>query len=244
MSRGWARGKGQSDLHHPVRRELSHFRPLSIHLRCRKHAQDCWELHLLVRFQAGGPDVSPEDEFGCPTCRGYTWVFAFALAVLPLLESSATKTIFLAARSDPVNSSPRLSQPSPFAAPNSRSHPKFDHSLLLALLPKDPRATLPQGRPHPRPNLEPPSPPNRRSAPLLPPRITQVTPPHPQVTPFHWFAASLCLFALFFKLPPFVFNRLQPLFAKHPGWGVPSDLPSFIFQTFRRSDLPTIRPTA
>jgi hypothetical protein len=28
---------------------------------------------------AGGPDVSPGDEFGCPTCRGYTWVFAFLL---------------------------------------------------------------------------------------------------------------------------------------------------------------------
>ncbi len=27
----------------------------------------------------GAPDVSPEDEFGCPTCRGYTWVFAFLL---------------------------------------------------------------------------------------------------------------------------------------------------------------------
>jgi hypothetical protein len=28
---------------------------------------------------AGGPDVSPENEFGCPTCRGYTWVFALWL---------------------------------------------------------------------------------------------------------------------------------------------------------------------
>src|SRR5216684_2584648 len=27
----------------------------------------------------GGPDVSSEDELGCPTCRGYTWVFAFLL---------------------------------------------------------------------------------------------------------------------------------------------------------------------
>jgi hypothetical protein len=34
----------------------------------------------------------------------------------------------------------------------------------------------------------------------------------------------LCpLFALFSALPSFVFNRLQPLFPKHPGWGVPSD---------------------
>src|SRR5216683_2893215 len=27
------------------------------------------------------------------------------------------------------------------------------------------------------------------------------------------------LFALFFALPSFVFNRLQPLLPKHPGWG-------------------------
>jgi hypothetical protein len=27
------------------------------------------------------------------------------------------------------------------------------------------------------------------------------------------------LFALFSALPSFVFNRLQPLFPKHPGWG-------------------------
>src|SRR6266851_8775179 len=30
----------------------------------------------------------------------------------------------------------------------------------------------------------------------------------------HW-----SLFALFFHTPPFVFNSLQPLFRKHPGWG-------------------------
>ena|SRR5713226_6651797 len=35
------------------------------------------------------------------------------------------------------------------------------------------------------------------------------------------FAASLPLFALFSALPSFVFNRLQPLFAKHPGGGYP-----------------------
>ncbi len=32
--------------------------------------------------------------------------------------------------------------------------------------------------------------------------------------------SSLRLFALFFESSPFVFNRLQPLFAKHPGGGV------------------------
>src|SRR5260370_3674545 len=31
------------------------------------------------RERPGGPDVSSEDELGCPTCRGYTWVFAFLL---------------------------------------------------------------------------------------------------------------------------------------------------------------------
>src|SRR6266446_4469506 len=30
------------------------------------------------------------------------------------------------------------------------------------------------------------------------------------------------LFALFSALPPFVFNRLQPLFAKYRGWGIPN----------------------
>jgi hypothetical protein len=29
--------------------------------------------------QPGGTDVSSEDELGCLTCRGYTWVFAFLL---------------------------------------------------------------------------------------------------------------------------------------------------------------------
>src|SRR5712692_3573253 len=28
---------------------------------------------------ADRPDISPEDGFGCPTCRGYTWVFALWL---------------------------------------------------------------------------------------------------------------------------------------------------------------------
>src|SRR6266849_1393278 len=31
----------------------------------------------------GGPHVSPEDEFGCPTCRGYTRVFSFLLRIAP-----------------------------------------------------------------------------------------------------------------------------------------------------------------
>src|SRR5216684_4907933 len=37
-------------------------------------------------------------------------------------------------------------QPSPFAAPNSRSPPKFDHSLLFTLLLNYPRATSPPSR--------------------------------------------------------------------------------------------------
>src|SRR4029077_18796527 len=37
----------------------------------------------------------------------------------------------------------------PFAAPNSQSTPKFHHSLLFTLLPINPRATLPHGRPVP-----------------------------------------------------------------------------------------------
>jgi hypothetical protein len=38
---------------------------------------------------------------------------------------------------------------SPFAPPNSRSTPKFRHSLFFTLLPINPRATLPHGRPVP-----------------------------------------------------------------------------------------------
>src|ERR1700732_600651 len=41
----------------------------------------------------------------------------------------------------------------------------------------------------------------------------------PQATSFQQFAASCSLLPLFWKLPPFVFNRLQPLFPKHPGGG-------------------------
>jgi len=41
-----------------------------------------------------------------------------------------------------------------------------------------------------------------------------------QIHLFQELAASLRLFALFFESSPFVFNRLQPLFAKHPGGGV------------------------
>src|SRR6266404_8270200 len=41
------------------------------------------------------------------------------------------------------------------------------------------------------------------------------------------------LSALFSALPSFVFNRLQPLFPKHPGWGVPALRPNL--RTFRPS---------
>src|SRR5258708_10688557 len=41
-----------------------------------------------------------------------------------------------------------------FGAPNGRSPAKFDHSLLFTFLLRHPRATLPHGRPSPRPNPE------------------------------------------------------------------------------------------
>ena len=41
------------------------------------------------------------------------------------------------------------------------------------------------------------------------------------------FAASLSLLPLFFSLPSFVFNSLQPLFAKYRGWGVSRMLSTF-----------------
>src|SRR6266404_5712637 len=40
-----------------------------------------------------------------------------------------------------------------------------------------------------------------------------------QVYFFQKLAASLSLLPLFFELPSFVFNRLQPLLAKYPGGG-------------------------
>src|SRR5229473_711354 len=39
---------------------------------------------------------------------------------------------------------------------------------------------------------------------------------------FQLLAHSFSLFALFSALPPFVFNSLRTLFAKHPGWHTPS----------------------
>src|SRR5712692_7870764 len=44
-------------------------------VRCEKEHADIAQQPVM----AGGPDVSSEDELGCPTCRGYTWVFAFLL---------------------------------------------------------------------------------------------------------------------------------------------------------------------
>jgi len=56
--------------------------------------------------------------------------------------------------------------------------------------------------------------------------------------------ASYFLLPLFSRLPSFVFNRLQPLFAKHPGWvcrrsdaALPTLSPSG-FPTFQPSNLP------
>ena len=47
------------------------------------------------------------------------------------------------------------------------------------------------------------------------------------------------LFALSFRTPAFVFNSLQPLFAKHPGWGYPG---RYDVETFRPSDAFFVRP--
>jgi hypothetical protein len=69
----------------------------------------------------------------------------------------------------------------PFAAPNSHWTPKFRHSLTFPLLPNYPRATLPHGRPSPRPNPEAPSPSTRRIVPPLPPTIQY--PPLPTHSP-------------------------------------------------------------
>jgi hypothetical protein len=42
-----------------------------------------------------------------------------------------------------------------------------------------------------------------------------------QIPCFQQFAASCSLFAFFFALPPFVFNRFAASFCKMPGWGIP-----------------------
>src|SRR5712692_10038924 len=65
---------------------------------------------------------------------------------------------------------------------------------------------------------------------VYPPSL-RVQPFRPSNVPTLLFPKACRLFALFRKRPSFVFNRLQPLFAKHPGWGYLRFL-----QTFRRSD--------
>jgi hypothetical protein len=59
------------------------------------------------------------------------------------------------------------------------------------------------------------------------------TPAQMQVVSFQWLAASCSLFALFSALLPFVFNSLQPLFAKQGG-GV-SPTPTMWMMLDRRS---------
>jgi hypothetical protein len=41
------------------------------------------EAEIIGALKTGGPDVSLEDELGCPTCRTYTWVFASLTFLLP-----------------------------------------------------------------------------------------------------------------------------------------------------------------
>ncbi len=140
---------------------------------------------------------------------------------------------------------------SPFAAPNSCSTPKFDHSLSFTLLLKYTRATLHHGRPCPGPNHDAASSSARRSAPppttYYPPLTTHslfTSRRHGRVfasfptSDFQTFRHAnslvcidlppLCpLFSLFSAFVSFVFNRLQPLFRKHPGWGYLPLAPSF-----------------
>src|SRR6267143_4298218 len=91
---------------------------------------------------------------------------------VPLPDSPQTKTTFLAARSAlfsftglPLIPRILLFGSSPFAAPNSRSPPKFDHSLTFTLLLKNTGATLLHGRPRPGSNPKPPSASTRRPLP-------------------------------------------------------------------------------
>src|SRR5229473_6283232 len=55
---------------------------------------------------------------------------------------------------------------------------------------------------------------------MLPRRLTPPSHPPAKLTPSLSYSCSL--FALFSALPSFTINHLQPLFAKHPGWGYPN----------------------
>jgi hypothetical protein len=133
----------------------------------------------------------PDSIAGCPRRRVYAWVFV----LLPRMVGSTR-------------------QPSPFAAPNSCSPPNFDHSLLFTLPLSLTRATLPHGRPRPRPNLKPLSPSTRRAtAPPLP-----ATTRHPLPTLHSLFVSPLFSYSYELLFP-------QPLYFDNdphcpPGVGV------------------------
>jgi len=177
----------------------------------------------------------------------------------------------------------------PFAAPNSRSTPKFHHSLTFPLLLVNAGATLQHGRSSSGASSKVPSSFARRKCAnqtacrsptvwsfgirrgryiAFPPAYSQsranatmesvITTPLFLITSMqplcfhviaHSFASALScafsllgarkhansfvcigleplcrLFAPFSAHGSFVFNRLQPLFRKHPGWGCPTSL--------------------
>jgi hypothetical protein len=151
-------------------------------------------------------------------------------------------TNFIAARSaiflltgllfDPVNSSLWLPPPSPFAAPNSRSRPKFDHSRLFTLLLEKTRAPLPHGRPYPHPNLKAPSP------------SVDLTPPPAAVTCTTSRLYPLCRRSIAHTSPrgctPLsgaIFAKSRPFFADRfplcPGASVAIDLLPLCFHILR-----------
>jgi hypothetical protein len=107
----------------------------------------------------------------------------------------------------------------PFAAPNSHSTPKIHHSLLSTLLLKNPRATLPHGRPRPRPNLEGPS--SSTCRPIAPPlpATTHYSPP----TTHSVFVSPLFSYSYELLFP-------QPLYFDNDphcpgGWGYKPPIP-------------------
>ncbi len=142
-----------------------------------------------------------------------------------------------------MNSSLRLSRPSPFAAPNSRSVPKFDHSRLFTLLLNDARATLPHGRPRPRPSPDAASPPSRRGRTRPAPSSCATlatsaseesrarfheSPSTEHQSPLHLPAFSLRLLGPSVAPPicvPFVFILLRLAFPATPFFSQPSALP-------------------
>src|SRR5260370_2965859 len=71
--------------------------------------------------QAGGPDVSLEDELGCPTCRGYTWVFVFSFTPVNQRDQSPLAPAALFRKKESCSTSTHPDSSPNRASPDSRA---------------------------------------------------------------------------------------------------------------------------